>query len=277
MFFMFIIFVLGLIAAMIGSLIGLGGGVFVVPGLLLLRDNFSELYLVTPQIAVGTSLLMVIFTAAGSTYSYTKQKKVDFRSGLFFFLASGPGAIVGAHLNQGISEQVFHLSFGVILIIILYFLIKNKKMEPKNIRWHVTRHTIDDRGEPYEYGYHSYLALFICFIVGVIQGLLGIGAGALLVPTMILLFWFPTHVAIATTMFVILLSSIAGSVSHIILGNIDWKLLMLLAPGALLGGQVGASISGKINTLRLTYFLRGVILLLAIYALWQGVRSFFFV
>jgi uncharacterized membrane protein YfcA len=274
MLFILIIFVLGLIAAMVGSLIGLGGGVFVVPALLLLRDQFSQLHHITPQIAVGTSLIMVIFTAAGSTYSYAKQKKVDFKSGLFFFLASGPGAIVGAHLNQGISENVFHLSFGFILIIILFFLIKNKKMAPKNIRWHVTRQTLDDRGELYEYGYHRYLALLICFLVGVIQGLLGIGAGALLVPAMILLFWFPTHVAIATTMFVILLSSMAGSISHILLGNIDWRLLLLLAPGALLGGQVGATISSKINTLRLTYFLRGVILFLAIYALWQGIGAF---
>lgn len=266
-----IIFVLGFIAAVIGSLIGLGGGVFVVPGLLLLRDHFSELYHVTSHIAVGTSLIMVIFTALGSTYSYAKQKKVDFRSGFFFFLASGPGAIVGAHLNQGISEKAFHLLFGIILIIIFYFLIKNKKMEPKDIRWHVTRQTLDEKGELYEYGYHRYLALLICFVVGVIQGLLGIGAGALLVPAMILLFWFPTHVAIATTMFVILLSSIAGSISHILLENVDWRLLLWLAPGALIGGQVGAIISSKINSLWLTYFLRGVILLLAVNALWQGI------
>lgn len=271
MLFTFILFLLGLFAATIGSIIGLGGGVFIVPGLLFFQEYFKELHHITPQIAVGTSLLMIIFTAAGSTFTYAKQKKVDFRSGIFFFMASGPGAILGAFFNQGFSEKTFHLSFGIMLVIILYFLVKNKRMEAKNIRWHVTREYVDEKGDHYEYGYHRSLAFVLCFVIGLMQGSLGIGGGTILVPALILLFWYPAHIAIATTMFVILLSSIVGSISHIILGNVDWSLLIWLAPGALLGGQVGAVISSKINTLRLAYFLKGIILLLAINALWQGI------
>jgi uncharacterized membrane protein YfcA len=270
MLLVLIIFLLGLFAATIGSLVGLGGGVFIVPGLLFFRSHFEQIAHITPQVAVGTSLLVIIFTASSSTLFYAKQKKVDFRSGWFFFMASGPGAILGSFLNTGLNEKTFNLLFGLILIIILYFLFKNKRMKAKNIRWHVTRQCIDERGQPYEYGYHRYLALIICFGVGIIQGLLGIGGGTLLVPAMILLFWYPAHVAIATSMFVILLSSLAGSISHIFLGNVDWFLLLWLAPGALLGGHVGAMISDRINGERLTILLRGIIIFLAVHALWEG-------
>jgi uncharacterized membrane protein YfcA len=270
MLFTLFIFLFGLLAATIGSLVGLGGGVFIVPGLLFLKSYFEEIAHITPQIVVGTSLLVVIFAALGSIIPYAKQGKVDFRSGLFFFLASGPGSVIGAYLNTGLSEKTFHLIFGVILMIISYFLFKNKKVRAKNIRWHVTRECLDERGQPYEYGYHRYLAFVICFSVGLFQGLLGIGGGSLLVPALILLFWYPAHLAIATSMFVILLSSLTGSISHIILGNVDWNLLIWLAPGALLGGQVGAFISNKINNERLTILLRAIILFLALYALWEG-------
>ncbi|WP_236838843.1 sulfite exporter TauE/SafE family protein [Caldalkalibacillus salinus] len=270
--FWIVVFLLGLFASTVGSLVGLGGGVFVVPGLLFMSHTFPPLAHVTPQIAVGTSLLVVSFTALGSTLSYAKKKTVDFKSGFFFFLASGPGSIAGAYLNQGLDEKLFHLVFGFMMIIILFLLIKNKRVTPKDIRWHMTRTYTDDQGQTVEYGYHYVLALSICFLIGLVQGLLGIGGGSLLVPAMILLFWFPTHMAIATTMFVILLSSITGSMSHIYMQNIDWFLLMILAPGALIGGQLGALIASKVSSEKLSYLLKGMILILAILSISEGIR-----
>ena len=145
-------------------------------------------------------------------------------------------------------------------------------MKAQNIRWHVTKFYFDEYGDYYEYGYHRYVAIVISFLVGLIQGLFGIGGGALLVPAMLLLFWFPVHVATATSMFVILLSSAFGSVNHIFLGNIDWEILIWLAPGAWLGGQIGAYVARKLNSVLLVKSLRLVLLLLAVNALWQGIR-----
>ena len=84
-----IIFILlGFIAGIVGSIVGLGGGVFVTPGLLFISDHFPQYNYITPQIAVGTSLFVIIFTAAGSTTSFIRQGRVDFSSGMTFFLAS---------------------------------------------------------------------------------------------------------------------------------------------------------------------------------------------
>lgn len=267
-------FCLGLLASVIGSLVGLGGGIFIVPGLLFLGTSIPSLEYISPSIAVGTSLMVIIFSSASSTFSYAKMGRVDFKSGLFFFTASAPGTLVGSYFTTGLEEHLFQLIFGFILLFIFYFLIKNKKLSAHNIRWHVTRVYRDEQGQPFEYGYHRYLAIAICFTVGVLQGLLGIGGGTLLVPALILLFWFPTHLAIATSMFVIFLSSAVGSVSHIILGNVDWSLLIWLALGGWFGGQLGAYISRKIQAGKLNNFLRWLIFLLAIRSLWQGLTYY---
>lgn len=268
--FYFSIFLLGFIAATIGSIVGLGGGVFIVPVLLFLQPYVEQLAHITPQITVGTSLLVVSFTALGSTISYIKRKKVDLRAGIFFFSAMGPGSVIGAYLNKRMPEDVFQLTFGFIMLFILYLLVTNTRVRPKNIRWHVTKQWATNDGQLYEYGYHYYLAFLICLSIGVLQGLLGIGGGALLVPAMILLFWYPHHMAVATTMFVILLSSVAGSFSHIALNHIDWLLFAFLAPGALLGGQLGAAVASKMSSQKLAYLLKCVILMIAVFALTKG-------
>lgn len=266
-----LIFCLGLIAATLGSIVGLGGGVFIVPVLLYLQQDVPQLAHVTPQIAVGTSILVICFTALGSVWGNVKNKIIDIKSAIFFFTAMAPGTLLGAYLNKLLDEASFKLIFGSIMLIILLFLVQNKRMRPKNIRWHVTQTYVDKLGNEYEYGYHKHLAFAICLVIGILQGMLGIGGGSLLVPAMILLFWFPTHLAIATTMLVILLSAVVGSVGHIMLGNVDWILLAFLAPGALIGGRIGALISSKISNAWLTILLKWVIFLLAIHSIYQGI------
>jgi alcohol dehydrogenase class IV len=174
------IFLLGCFAATIGSLLGLGGGVFIVPGLLYIQHLFASMGGITPQIAVGTSLLVVAITALRSTWAYTKQKRVDYGSGLFFFAASGPGVLIGAYMNRFFDEQSFYIVFGLFLLLMFYFMMRNKKMHSKRLTWHVQKQTEDEEGNLHQYGYHRYLALAICLFVGLLQGLLGIGGGSCL-------------------------------------------------------------------------------------------------
>jgi len=273
MLLILIIVLLGFVAGTIGSLVGFGGGVFIVPGLLLLGTTFAGLEYITPQIAVGTSLVVIIFTATAATLSYTVQKKVDFKAGLYFFLASGPGSVIGAYLNQFLNVKMFHFVFGIFLLFILYYLSKNKKLRAVHMKWHITNTIQHSDGTSQEYGYHLWVAFLICFTVGLIQGLLGIGGGSLLVPAMILLFWYPPHIAVATSMFVILLSSLMGSASHIYLNHVDWSLLLWLAPSAYFGGKLGANLALRLSEQKVTIVLRVLLLLLATHALIKGIMS----
>ncbi|SMO84764.1 sulfite exporter TauE/SafE family protein [Melghirimyces algeriensis] len=261
---------IGLTAGTLGSLIGLGGGIITVPALLLLASLFPELNYMTPQLAVGTSLVLVIITALSSTLSFTRQKRVDFRSGWVFFLASGPGAILGAYLTHFFNVNMFYVSFGCIMILIAGILTFRDRLKSRSVQWSVKREFTDLEGNVHRYGYHRPTAWIVSFIVGIISGLFGIGGGALLVPMMVLLFRFPPHVATSTSMFIIFLSAVLGSITHFTQGNIDWQAVLLIAPGAWVGGKLGAWISRKMSGRALLVALRLAIVMVAFRMMIQG-------
>ena len=196
----------GLLAGALGSLAGLGGSIVVIPALLLFSNVFPAFSHITPTIAAGTALIIVLFTAISSTLSFAKQGRVDYRSGLFFFLGSGPGAWAGANFSRYLSADVFYILFGI-LIVIMSFLLRSRNKQGKRrnnrVDWKVQRVYTSADGVRYEYGYNPLLAFIISFVIGVLAGMFGIGGGVLFVPLMLLLFHFPPHLATATSMFVI--------------------------------------------------------------------------
>lgn len=263
---------IGMASAVFGSIVGLGGGVIIVPVLVLLGEPMLG-DPVTTQVAVGTSLAVLIFTALSSTYTYHKQGKVDFRTGWLFFATSGPAAMVGAQLTNGIEAGPFQLSFGIFMLVMFGLMMARERMKPLDIDWSIKRTFRDGAGNVHTYGYNVTLALIIGLAVGACSGLFGIGGGSLFVPLMVLLFRFPPHVATATSMFVILLSSVLGSGVHVWHGNVDWLLFAALAPGAVVGGRVGAVIASKLSGKQLMWLLRATMLAMAIYLIIQGVRE----
>lgn len=265
------LFVIGIVSAVFGSIVGLGGGIVTVPVLILAGPALLG-EPVTSQTAVGTSLAVLAFTALSSTWTYRKQGKVDFRSGWLFFITSGPAAIAGAWLTNGVAQGPFQLAFGIFMFVMFALMVAREKLKPLKTSWKIRRTFTDGAGNLHEYGYNAGLALLIGCGVGLASGLFGIGGGSLFVPLMVLLFRFPPHVATATSMFVILLSSILGSGMHVWNGNVDWRLFAALAPGALAGGRVGAAIASRLSGRQLLWLLRATLLAMAVYLILDGIR-----
>lgn len=253
---------IGLIAGTVGSLVGLGGGIIIVPLLI-------GLHSLSPQLAVGTSMVTVVFTGLSSTLTYMKHKRVDYKSGLILFIGSGPGGIIGSWANKFLNQDTFSLYFGIFLIFVSILLILRDKLKPLSLSnmTVIKRSFTDNEGNTVHYQFPPLLAIFIAFIVGFISGLFGIGGGALLVPAMMLLFAFPAHIAVATSMFIVFLSAIVNP-ANISLGNVSWIYALILIPGAWIGGKIGAYIntklSGKavINLLRITLIILGTRLII---------------
>ncbi|MEX2104110.1 MAG: sulfite exporter TauE/SafE family protein [Bacilli bacterium] len=266
-----ILLLCGIVAGTVGSLVGLGGGVIIVPVLLYLGSMSAD-FEVTPQIAVGTSLLVIAVSSLSSSIAYFRQRKVDVRSALLFFLASGPGAIVGAYVNTRMSGGSFLIGFGTFMIAVSFLLMMRGRWKKRDAVWSVTR-TYHDAvtNEDITYGYTRKIALTVSFVVGVIAGMFGVGGGALMMPVMLLLFHYPVHVAAATSMFMIFLSSIPGSITHGLYGNIDLLFVVALAPGAWVGGQLGAYLSTKLKTRTLIICLRVMLILTGIRLIWTGI------
>lgn len=263
----------GLIAGILGSVAGLGGGIVVVPALLYFSHTLSVFPHMTPAIAAGTSFVIVLMTGASSTLSYAKQRRIDYRGGLLFVLGSAPGAWAGAHFSQYLSANLFYILFGMLIITVSLVLRKKDRRGSKQIHWKVQRQFTDASGQQYEYGYSPILAVAISFVIGLIGGMFGIGGGSLFVPLMLLLFRFPPHLATATSMFVIFLSSVVGSATHMLLGNVIWWALLWLAPGAWIGATIGAAISRRLSGTLLITVLQIIFILLGIRMIFDGVSG----
>jgi uncharacterized membrane protein YfcA len=241
----------GVLVGTYGTLIGAGGGFIIVPVLLLVLKW-------PHQQAVATSLMVVTANATSGTLSYARQKRVDFRTGIRFAAATLPGAIIGSFVVVLISGQVFNDIFGVLLIAISIFLMirpenprsEGAKLErPPGLRgwgWTV-RHLVDSRGEEYDYGFSLPLGIILSFFVGFLSSILGIGGGIIHVPALITLFDFPAHIATATSHFILAISAGTGTVTQLFLGNVQIAPGLEMAAGALVGAQIGAAISHRVQ------------------------------
>lgn len=263
-----ILFFVAILAGVVGALVGLGGGAILIPITLILASATTLLPDITAQTVVGLSAVMMIFTGLSSTISYGKTKQVDYKSGLIFFVGSVPGTILGAWVNKGLDLPSFNLYFGILLIVLGTILIIRDRLKP--VKWFMANGTkrefIDNEGIKHVYGYPIWFAVAFSVFVGFISGLFGIGGGTLIVPAMIILFLFPPHVAVATSMFLVFLTSLVSSASHIYLGNVPWHYTIPVIPGAYIGAKLGAALNKKLNSKSVIMALRVVLLLL-------GVRS----
>lgn len=268
-----IMLAVGLAAGTIGSLVGLGGGVIIVPALIFLSQWFGALA-VSPQVATGTSLAVVAVSSLSSSIAYYKQKKVDTRSALLFFAGSGPGSIVGAFLNARLTGGGILAGFGVFLIVVSFLLMIRNRLGKRQMRWTVQRTYTDPvGGETFTYGYTKRLAILVSFVVGMLAGMFGVGGGSLMMPVLLILFHFPVHVAAATSMFMIFLSSLPGSAMHAHYGHIEWLYAALLAPGAWAGGKIGAWLSLKLKIRTLALVLRLMLIATGLRLIWDGIQA----
>lgn len=256
---------IGMLAGLSGSLVGLGGGFIVVPALAFL---FPEL---SPAQLAGTSMTMLLFNSISSTYVYSRQKRIDYSAALRFAAAAIPGSIIGALLSTMVTGRLFFISFGIFLILVsLLLLFKPTRPIAWPLRPTAQRSFIDQSGVQFDYAYHMPTGIVISFLVGFLASLFGVGGGSLMIPTMTLLLAFPPHIAVATSMLQIFLSAIVSTGTHALLGNVDWMMVLFLAPGALIGGQLGARLARRLPGQLLLKILAVFLIVVAVRLILSG-------
>ncbi len=243
---------LGFVIGTVASMVGIGGGVFIVP-LLTLLYGFS------PPEAVGTSLATIVFTSLASTGNYARQKRIYYKTGLILAITTVPGAFLGAYLTSIIEAQLLGLIFGVFLFIVALRMIFE-------ISFSRRKHSDMERNACSESSLLELkskilLGSILSFFGGLSSGLLGIGGGSLLVPIMTLAMNIPMHITVATSMFTMVFTSISGGTQHYLQNHIRVGFVLLLALGTIFGAQLGAYMSNRISsrTLRRTF---GIVLIL---------------
>src|SRR5699024_10609963 len=261
---------IGIVTAFTGSLIGIGGGVILIPSLLFMHKYVEGFAWATPQVIVGISLMVMIFTALSSTISYLKKGRVDYKTGWLFLTGSIPGGILGSWISKTVDVDKFTLYFGHLMIVIsLLFFLKRKDVTQPLIKGYKKRTFIID-GDAYHYSISVIPAFIISLIVGILLGLFGIGGGAIMVPSMILLFGYQAHIASATSMFMILFISTISASTHIVLGHVAWEYVIFFIPAAYIGGKLGAFVNQFLKGNTLEWVLRIILIFMGFRMIFDG-------
>ncbi|EHJ07594.1 sulfite exporter TauE/SafE family protein [Staphylococcus simiae] len=264
---------IGGLSAIIGSIVGIGGGIIIVPTLVYLGVEHHLLHGITTQIAIGTSSLILIVTGLSSSLGYLKTKQVDIKNGAIFLFGLLPGSLFGSLISRYLTIESFNLYFGIFLIFVSILLMVRHKIKPITIfdKPKYQKTYVDASGDTYHYSVPPLFAFFATLFIGTLTGLFGIGGGALMTPLMLIVFRFPPHVAVGTSMMMIFFSSVMSSIGHVAQGHVAWGYSIILIISSYIGAKIGVKVNQSIKSDTVVTLLRTVMLLLGIYLIIKAV------
>lgn len=255
---------IGLLVGFAAGMIGIGGGVLIVPFLYFLYDRPEWAGSALPAalhvaVAHATSLFVIVPTAVGGTYSYHKAKLIEWRVAIPVGIASIVGGAIGARLAISLPGEVLKLAFGVFLVISGVQLVTGRsKSDERPINTNPIATTITG------------------LLVGTLSGMMGVGGGILALPLLLYLLHVDMRRAAATSLSIIGFAGLAGAVTYAVsgvgvdgrppfsLGFIHLAAGIPLLVGSLISVHWGTIINQRTNVRALRYIFAAVFLLLGI-------------
>ncbi|MHB1948606.1 MAG: sulfite exporter TauE/SafE family protein [Gammaproteobacteria bacterium] len=271
--FSFLLLGTSFLAGLVGSLTGLGGGVVMIPVLVLL-------FHVNIHYAMGASLISVIATSSGAAAAYLREGYTNLRIGMFLETGAVIGAFIGAILVAYLSKTFIAILFSLVLFVSAFLTIRRKEEIDLDLSPHpwAVRLRLSGRYQTAQ-GEHTYsvqsvpAALSIMGIAGCLSGLLGIGSGALKVLAMDHAMRLPYKVATSTSNFIIGITAAVSVGVYFSHGYIDPGITFPVMIGVPLGAFLGAKILVKVGSQRLRVFFSAVICLLGLEMLYKAMTG----
>jgi uncharacterized membrane protein YfcA len=238
-------------AGVLGSLVGLGGGVVIVPVL-------TVLYHIDIRLAIGASIVSVIATSSGAAAAYVREKMTNLRAGMFLEIATTTGAVSGAYLTTVLPTRMLFALFGVVIGYSAFATFRKRhKAEPLDVSNDRIANYFDLHGSYYDQAEKREISykvvgtkpgLALMYVAGLVSALLGIGSGALKVPAMDVAMHLPMKVSSATSNFMIGVTAAASAGVYFARGQIDPVIAAPVAAGVLLGATFGAKVLGRVTS-----------------------------
>jgi len=216
-------FLFGLLAGALGGLMGVGGGIILVPLLVhALRAGQHE--------AQGTSLAFVTVTAVVAAFFYFRQGNLDFELGALLSLGAVPGVLLGAAWARRLAARRLRQAFGILMLATaIRILVAVPAPAGAVSLWPAA------------------LNVLLGVAVGCLGGLLGVGGGTILVPVLVLAERVPQHLAQGVSLLMILPTGVVGAWSHARHGHVNRAILPALMAGGALGAILGAVLAHRIQ------------------------------
>ena len=250
--------ILGVGVGIIGGFFGMGGAWMVTPGLNILGFPMA--------FAIGTDIAHMAGKSLISTMRHGKFGNVDYKLGMIMLVGTVVGFEVGAQMvmwleRMGNVEKVVRWIYIALLAAIAWMVFhdvakrrekerqaaaRGEKLEAgaTGVEWHKALHKIKIPPMVHlkEAGVYcsAWLPIFVSFATGWLAGILGIGGGLIRMPALIYLIGCPTHVAVGTDLFEVMISGLYGAATYTYKGRTELVAAMIMLVGASVGAQVGA-------------------------------------
>ena len=251
--------VTGFVGGVFGSMVGLGGGVFIIPGL--------TLFLGVPiHEAIAASLVAVIATSTTSAAAYLRDDLSNMRLGMTMETLTVTGALAGGFVGTMLSKNVLSAVFGGMMIAVsIYMALRRTTVAqpaPAGGGLGLLGASYYDRNAGHQVRYRVHrlpVGLGASLVAGVVSGLLGVGGGFLKVPAMVLGMGVPVRAAVSTSSLMIGVTACAGAVVYFSRGQVNpvvaIPVVLGVTAGAFLGSRLGIRLRSSILTVVLAVVL----------------------
>lgn len=220
---------IGFVAGFVGTMLGIGGGAIMVPGLTLLGFDIKKV--------VPASLFAILGTSAGGLRYLLGKGLVDYRLAIILEFASTSGALTGVAVFGRIrSRELIAILGGVLILSGILFLLRQRVVEKRRVAEEYKPIRLRERVGG------LIAALLASYVAGLFSAMLGIGGGVIKVPILVIILGLPIHVAVSTSKLMVGITALAGVAGHIAAGTMDWVLAFLL----LIGTYTGATASSRL-------------------------------
>jgi hypothetical protein len=273
--FTLIVFALSVAAGALGSLLGLGGGIIVIPVLTLI-------FKIPIHYAIGASIVSVIATSSGAAAAYVRERMTNLRVAMLLEIATTAGALTGAFVAGRLHGRWLFIIFGLILAYsAIAMLRKRRDLATQDVPASPLADRLRLHGSYFDHfvereiGYrvtHVPLGFALMYVAGMVSGLLGIGSGSLKVPAMDLAMRLPIKVSTATSNFMIGVTAAASAGVYFSRGYIDPFIAAPVAAGVLAGAVLGSHLLGRLRSQLIRAVFVIVLLWVSGEMLWKGVR-----
>ncbi len=274
--YLLLIILLSFIIGISSILAGFGGGILLVPLITLFFD-------IPLNIIIGSVIISLWVPASIGAFAAWRRHEVDFRLGLLFETPTAIGAYFGATLVNIIPHYVIQLIFSFLAIFLSFNMYRKGKCSHKDLEckesrfwkfWGKIPPVIEFRTNGSKYNVSIPTIIIFGLIIGTLAGMLGVGGGWIKTPLLVIGFSVPPVIATSTALFMIVITSIVGGLTHLSEGNIDFALSIAIMTGLGFGAILGNIIKPKLKSFQITYFVSVVLFLVGIILLFETYHSF---
>ncbi|QKG85140.1 sulfite exporter TauE/SafE family protein [Kroppenstedtia pulmonis] len=220
-----VMFLIGFLGSFLSGMLGIGGSIVKYPMLLYLPPLVG-VATYTAQEVSALAMVQVFFATLAGMWAYRKSNLIDKRLVLDMGISIVIGSLIGGYGSQYISNDAINMIYGGLAVIAAIMMLKPGGKEHK------------DSSETNRY--HRGIAISSSFVVGILSGIVGAGGAFILIPIMVSVLGIPLRITIASSLAIVFLSSIGGTIGKIMTGHILWAEAAILIIGSLLGATAGA-------------------------------------